>query len=514
MSTNIFLNNNAGYDWFVKGNVHIKGSFFDSNNNLVNHNSLADNLVSLASFNEFEEIIKSLNGVFCIVAMISDTIYIATDITRTFPIFYTKYENQWIVSDNAVFLKEKYDLSFCEEAQKEFKCLGYVSGNKTLLKDLYQIQSAEVVCLAQDTVTAQEYWTYASSENTNKSFSDLQKDLLGVYERLTKRLIRTANGNTIVIPLSGGYDSRLVLTLLVKYGYKNIFCFTYGVSTSFEVSIAKKVANKLNVQLEVIEYSNEFIDKYFDREEYFKYFVYGSNYVSLSHVQDFLAIKYLYNKKIISQDSIFAPGHSGDIFSGTHLSRKVGKNATSYSIKKEIINKHFTLDEKQSFKINYYDDLCYPYSNLEAWSWKERQSKYIVNSLHVYSFFDYKFALPLWDFELANFFKSVPLSYKNRNFIFDYKVENNLYDSVSFLIFEDFDVGFSRLNNSVFYTFVKKAVNKIFRIIDLSRNSDVNNFNYLAFKIDECEESINKLFLARMIDVNLKLLKLNNEISE
>ena len=49
----------------------------------------------------------------------------------------------------------------------------------------------------------------------------------------------------LLIPLSGGYDSRLIACLCKKSGLENVTCFTYGREDSFEVAISKKVASAL-----------------------------------------------------------------------------------------------------------------------------------------------------------------------------------------------------------------------------------------------------------------------------
>ncbi|MBD3843874.1 MAG: asparagine synthase, partial [Campylobacterales bacterium] len=293
------------------------------------------------------------------------------------------------------------------------------------------------------------------------------------------RLIASAKGKTLVIPLSGGYDSRLILALLVKHGYKNIICFTYGVKTSYEINIAKKVSEKLNVKIEVIEYNNKFIDEQLNKEEFYSYVKYGANFISLSHIQDLLAVKYLKLNNLIHEDAIFVPGHSGDIFAGTHISANLNEKSLKEIVVSEIKKKHFTLQPNCSNNVNYYHQDCFGFSNMEAWSWKERQSKFIVNSIRVYEYYGYTARLPLWDKELATFFKSVPYDYKNRNRFIEYRIEKNLYDAVAFLIFKEQGVAIQKLEK---FTFVRKAFSKLKRLA-LGQHDPINNFDYLINKL-------------------------------
>ena len=50
-----------------------------------------------------------------------------------------------------------------------------------------------------------------------------------------------------VILLSGGLDSRLVLSKIKELGYENIFVFSYGVKNNHDAMTAKKMCKKLNI---------------------------------------------------------------------------------------------------------------------------------------------------------------------------------------------------------------------------------------------------------------------------
>lgn len=477
----IFLNNNRGYKWSSKSDIYAKGYAYNSLGEYFSGLSLIAKFSGLTKLADFQGVAAQLNGVFSVVVSLPFATYLISDITRTIPIFYTKQEDKWVISDDANQLYKTYGLDFSDFGKKEFKHVGYVTGRKTLLDNLYQLQAAEIVELAENKVVSYEYWSYLTNKETEKSLPEFQGELLVIYAALARRLIKAAQGKVIVVPLSGGYDSRLVLSLLVKYGYKNISCFTYGVKSSFEVQIAKKVAAKLNVKLEVIEYSNAFVDEYFDKEEFFDYIKFGANFVSLSHIQDFLAVKYLDVNDLIPSDSVFAPGHSGDLFAGTHISKKISINSTLEEVKAEINRAHFSLNSGCIGDVVCYEDSSLPYSRMESWSWKERQSKFIVNSLRVYDYFGYEFALPLWDKELASFFREVPHKLKNRNSEGDYSIVNNLYDSVNFSIFNEMGVAFVKKEK---FTIFRKVIAKLRLLLGIYKD-EVNNFDYLVVKLED-----------------------------
>ena len=399
-----------------KDGVSIKGYAFDKNNNYLEKDKLANLFLSIHEIDEFQKIIEELNGLFSIVLEKDSVLFLACDITRTFPLFYLKIDDKWVVSDDANLVRKNYNIKFNQKVLKDFNCAGYITGNQTCLENLNQVQAAEIIELKINAIRCKEYWTYATKNINKKSFQILQKELIDVYEKVAKRLINSAKGKTIVIPLSGGYDSRLVLALIKNYGSRNFVCYTYGVKNSFDAKVAINIAKKLNIRIEFIEYNNEFIDQQFEKNEFFNYVKFGSNYVSISHIQDFFAVKYLKSNRLVPEDSVFVPGHTGGFFAGSQLSWNIDQNSSEKKVKSEIIKNHFSLQLKCKNEINYYKKECFGFSNMDAWSWKERQSKFIVNSIRVYEFFGYKALLPLWDKELTNFFKTIPIKYKNRHF--------------------------------------------------------------------------------------------------
>mgnify|MGYP001251869609 FL=1 len=91
------------------------------------------------------------------------------------------------------------------------------------------------------------------------------------------------------------------------------------------------------------------------------------------------------------------------------------------------------LDQISQYNINSIDDLA---SIFEFWEWKERQSKYIINSCRVYEFFEYEWRISLWNLAIMQFWSRVPLNlrfgkklYKDFLLKDDYR---NIYSSYNY----------------------------------------------------------------------------------
>ena len=74
-----------------------------------------------------------------------------------------------------------------------------------------------------------------------------------------------------------------------------------------------------------------------------------------------------------------------------------------------------------------FDPLLLPYSILEDWEMKERTSKYIFNSAHVFTFFNIKTFFPLWDKNLIEFFRLLPYGLRKFGKLYTDILENEYF---------------------------------------------------------------------------------------
>ena len=412
----IKLKLNYGYKWYEENYIYVKGYAFIDKDILLEKETLVDYFKNIKSNEDFENRVKSLSGCYSIIVNDSDKVYATVDRTRTFPLFYSKFNGEFYLSDDTFYLKDKINANkINEDSVNDFLATGYVTGNETILENVFQIQSSEYITYQADCLSTKMYFKYIPKLLNDASYEDLSDQFLNILEKMAKRMIKYANGKQIVLPLSGGYDSRLIATLLRKYKYDNVLCYTYGSTDSYEVSISKQVAKKLNFRWIFVEYTETIIPSDFTKDKLFlKFSEFAFNYSSKMSMQDYFAVKYLYENKIVDKDSIFIPGHSGDFLGGSHFSKLPQDTIDVVDL---IIKKHYVLN-KVNFNKNKIINLIksekteFIYALEENWNMKERQSKHIVNSLRNYEFFGYKHMIPLWDLELVNFFKNLPVKYK------------------------------------------------------------------------------------------------------
>lgn len=385
---------------------------------------------------DWGEAISKLNGFFSFIWQSETQVVAAVDRIRGFPLFYAENPDAIFISDNAEWVRQQVgDEEMDPVARDEFQLTGYVTGRDTLYPNVKQLQAGELLVFdgaqASRQLCTYRYFRYLHVEPASYDEGALRQELEDLALACIGRLITFANGREIVVPLSGGYDSRLIVTLLSKLNYKNVLAFSYGVEGDKEAAYSKQVAHALGLPWRFVEYGEEQWRRAWDTEERRQYQKWASGWVSTPHIQDWAAVRALRANRMIEQNAIFVPGHictrrnTGvpNPAPGKHelnrefLARMVMKNHYRRSAGKSgpqpklEIWKERVLDRTEAASV---DSLAELAAGHEKWEWQERQTKFICNSVRVYEFFGYEWWLPLWDTEFMQFWLGVPLQLRNR----------------------------------------------------------------------------------------------------
>ena len=431
---NITLKINKGFKWYKTATFFFKGYFYVDD--LFYEKEDAINYVSkIKNSHQFKELLSELNGVFTLVFKDKNKICLASDLTRSFPIFYTLQNNQLYFSDDIFYLKNLFKIDDYDGLSEiEFKASNYTHGKKTLLKNVFQIQPSEYLIVENNAIVESSFfYSYAITKESSDSYDELKNKAVITFENSFKRFITSLNNRTAVIPLSGGYDSRLIAVMLKKYKYKNVLCYTYGRKDSFEIENSKKTSEQLNFKWIFIEYNSQLIDGFLDTSAFKEYVHFAGKLSSMPNLQEYFAVKYLKENNLMAEDSIFIPGYAGDLLGGSQFLKVIPANLKHTEIADLILEQKFTnyplpTSEKKilkgevekqltHFDENYVEKI--PSSVFEDFDLKEKIAKYIFNSANFYTYFGYEHRFPYWDKELLGFFKKVPVKNKLMKRFFD-----------------------------------------------------------------------------------------------
>jgi len=398
-------------------------------------------------------ILGELRGHFAIVWHASRQLVLATDIVRTYPLFYTTALSEIAVSDHLPNPSTS-SLRLSNRDLLEFAMAGFVTGPETLYEDVQQVQAGEVVILdfISDKAESHAYFSFSPLHPKRiDGVHTVDKYVKMIDESLrlsTERLIHYLDGRTAVIPLSGGWDSRTILLQLLRLGYNNVLTFSYGKEGNKESQISRKVAQKLGVRWRFIPYTVQKWRDFAQTNEYWDYLSYAHNAVSVPHIQDLLAVHEMLKQGVISpDDSVIVPGHSADFVAGSHLQVAHSHIRNVNAFVKALMGKHYILNTHKvasdwlgdHFEGQNAEEILFqlrtklveqvevllsegafvdPHAFLDFWDWRERQAKFIVNSVRVYEFYGLDFEIPLWDVEFVDVWTRIPYSLRSGRALF------------------------------------------------------------------------------------------------
>jgi len=395
--------------------------------------------------------ILNLNGFYAFIIVASDNIYLVADAVRSIPIFYSYNSSELIITDDPYeYFKEIKANDIDNKNLLELLISGIVTGNKTVIKGLYQVEAGQIVdinLLNQDIKVFNYKYLFPENNNDEIDLIKYYKKLDETLEKVFLRVKKISNGKIILLPLSGGLDSRLIALWLKIKGIKNVICFCYGSNNSPEKDVSNIVAKSLGYEWIFVEYSKEKIRELNSNELFNSYLLYSHKYSSLPNIQDFVACNEI--SKIISKnDVLYMPGHTGNFVAGSEIPFNLINKRDFSESAKTIFKRYFSLFNLNS--INYvYKNLCLDpiktkyefiknienslskaicgkekenYENLsvslfEYWSWREHHAKFIVNWIRVAEYFGFEWYMPLWDWDYVQLWEGMPLGLRKNRFL-------------------------------------------------------------------------------------------------
>lgn len=358
-----------------------------------------------------------------------------TDIVASVPLFITGTGGQSCIGSDANKLARTAGLTEHDpHAALQIGLAGYTIGRRTLIKGLRSMKPGEIVVVDASGCSHIRYGQYIGRPDPAIDPDDPQiiKMHNETFMRVIERMVSSAGGRTIMLPLSAGLDSRAVACGLKQAGYEKVICFSYGLSGNHESIGAQRVAAHLGFPWQSIEYSHGRQKAFFSSETAHRFFAFADRPDAMPFMQDVAAIERLRNDGIVPENAIFVNGQSGDYLTGNHIPVALNGDVLTGSdaanlVYTAILKKHFdlwqTLKTPEALalaQLAITTDLAEfglitdenAFSAFELSEFENRQAKYVVAGQRAYEFFGYEWRLPLWDRQLVEFWRRMPLAAK------------------------------------------------------------------------------------------------------
>lgn len=405
---------NLSESWSSSNGVYVIGCAY-LGDTCLKGNSLIDYFQEATDLDDFLSLVSSLNGIFSVVLQKGNFFASAIDLTRLYPVFYLYRNDKWYISDNPYSLVSS-DSSISEDSLLQLRSLDTVFGGNTLIKDIYQVEAGEMVEFKENGMLERHRYFHYNVHSSQLQASDVDS-LEKVLKSAVDRLVKHAAGRQIVMPLSAGYDSRIIISLLKESGYQNVLTFTMGKdSKNSECPIASKVADTLgypNYSLDA-----ELIYKELDLSDFDSYVKYLGAFTNFCWISEYVCLKWLQKNNLLDNDVIVVPGHAGDFFAGMDVTKSLVKENDSINrLALRLLYSAFESDSpvkllksvkeqlKNASKYGKYSPSLYL-----DFIYRNRLSLFASNSSRIYTFMGYEVAFPLWDKSFLEVMRRLPLS--------------------------------------------------------------------------------------------------------
>ena len=372
---------------------------------------------------------------------------LSSDMPRSFPLLYRYVAGTWLVSDDPQVLIDAAPTSWDATGRLQFRHAAYTLGTRTLLKGIYQLPAASSVELIDGDPTPRVHpWKalrYHQRITDEPTFRQLFTQAL---EQAVERVVKLTQGRRLAVPLSGGLDSRLILSLLKLAGASDVVAFTYGTAGSREAKISQQVAQSLDVPWYFVELSEAKVRQAWQAE--------GGAFIrnawagaSLPHYQDWYALRELTSTGVLPAGTVILPGHTivGNLHGQELLDPKTPMSRKDWV--ELLAHQHLNLQGQQDLvaalapirkplleavdELLTVDTLDARQSLIEWFNVRERQAKYINHSMRAYEHFGLDWALPMLDLEVIEVWERGGLAFTDEERIWYKNLIAQIYARVS-----------------------------------------------------------------------------------
>ena len=192
-----------------------------------------------------EDNLNKINGHF-VSALLHDksrTIHLINDRFGLYPIYIAHYKSALIFSSEqkSLLATGLIKNSIDQIAISLILSIGEVCGDRTLFENIKALPSSTILTASHRGIVSKKYWQYNYVEDKTLSW---QESVTNASSALENSLYRIGEQHkTLGVPLSGGLDSRLLLSVASRYSKVN--SYTWGVEHSKDIIVARKVAQRL-----------------------------------------------------------------------------------------------------------------------------------------------------------------------------------------------------------------------------------------------------------------------------
>ncbi|MBP1921889.1 asparagine synthase (glutamine-hydrolyzing) [Halorubrum alkaliphilum] len=394
----------------------------------------------------------------------ADAAILVADGARSIPLYYGTHNGSAIVSDRGRVVRDALDASTDPVTESEFLLTRYVSGPETIWTGVRSTRAGAAVRIDDgggiEPTTYRDHWPDetepAASTVSERPASTLSEPAASTVsltgsqsprerlesglERAFDRAVRIAGDRPVVVPLSGGYDSRLVASEFVARGH-DVIGFTFGRSGHPDVEVSREVAARLGIEWRFVPYDAETWHEWYGGPagETYRRAAFGGD--ALPFLAEWPAVRTLVAEGQVPADALWCPGHTVAT-PGERLPRFAdpdtpagdeGESGESDAVPPTVDaladyvrRTHYSLWEWDDDRFNAavderirrgllgdrdpdaVNDAASAAAAYERWEWRARMTTFTNGDLRAYENAGVETWLPLWDPAYVRAYASLP----------------------------------------------------------------------------------------------------------
>lgn len=397
-------------------------------------------LGALSAGRRLSDFLLGLDGHFAFAARGAGWALAVVDRVRSIPVAFAESKDGAIIDDQAERLRSRLGLDDIDsDAALALAMSGYTIDIATLYKGIEQLGPGEFVLFRNGEAPRRErYYTYRPwradkpTYNATKARKALAETTLSIIDEMMKGI----GDRELVVPLSAGRDSRLIVSAAKQLGYENVRTFAYGRRGNHEAAASKAIAERLGYPWRFVATDTEFMRRHYASEDWRGYNAFADTLQSVPFVQDLPQVQVLKRDGYLPEDAVLCNGNSGDFISGNHVVPPMDEIPDGQTpqqrmdrITGTLYSKHFSLwsalrtgDNERRVRdaigasiIRAGAELGDPQDDFGIYEYAEfqdRQCKFVITGQRIYEYLGHEWRLPLWDNAYLDFFEKVPLAGK------------------------------------------------------------------------------------------------------
>lgn len=473
-------------NWYSSENVYVYGSVF-FNGDLLTKNETVSLFQDIDNISDFQSKLKQTRGQFSIIVELESAILMTTDLMSTHPLFYSSK----VISD-------EYEYIESSEVQTEME-LGTMFGwlndgkctfNDTLSPNISRVRAGEIVELQ----IKNGELTKTESKSIYDVISDTKSNFGDILNRVFSRIKSEINGDSVILPLSGGNDSRLIAYILYQLDF-DVYCLCWDTgNNSDELQRSEYIADQLDFEWGTIDMRPKNWEKKFNSKEYKKIKndvgYYGTHD---PHPRTIHVLQHLKNSTQFPDSGYILPGHNPFHAGARHEIPEPWYYTDNIPIEEftnEFLKYTFDCDigdRKINELIRKKLEKSIPQNSVsisnekairifEHWYCKEVCPARTGTHQRIYEEFNYSVWFPYFDIDILSFYFDIPLKKRRRRIYFKnhingldekYLDQTNIFDKQT-------NVG-EKFKNAIINTPIEPIAREINSLL---KNRNNNNIKY------------------------------------